>query len=193
MRVGRGIGQARDTARGGKAVAEAVGGGPDPVRADPDQIGGAGSVDIGQPQAARIKAVAGTKARRIGHGHPPPKAAMAEIGPIADLGMAQAHDIAEPVAGHVGQQDCLALGGGRKQKARPGAVIGRERQAPDRVKARPPARRVDEQPRIRGDQKIGAPVPGQIDETQVGIVEIDARQGLEGDKGRPAPLGVAFK
>ena len=66
-----------------------------------DQVGRAGTVEIDQEQARRVEVVA--DARRCGHGDPAAEAAVAEVRPVVDPAVVDQHDVAQPVARHVGQ------------------------------------------------------------------------------------------
>ena len=63
-----------------------------------DDVGGAGAVDVRQPDAPRVELVGPVEARRAVHRHLGAEPAIAEIGPVADLAVAHAHDVGQPVA-----------------------------------------------------------------------------------------------
>ena len=80
---------------------------PDAVPAEVDQVGGAGAVDVGDPQPPLVELVRLVEHGRVRHGDLGAEAAVAEIRPVADLAVADPDQVVEPVAGHVGEVDLL--------------------------------------------------------------------------------------
>ena len=78
---------------------------------DVDDVGSTAAIDIGEPQASGVELVAHIKAAGFtaeAHRDLGAEPAIAEVGPVADLVVADAHQIGHPVAAHVGQEDGLA-------------------------------------------------------------------------------------
>ena len=76
-----------------------------------DDVGGAGAVDVGE--AIRRRRRTGRNGRRAGrvHGDFGAEAAVAEVGPVADFAVADADEVGEAVAAHVGEKDGLGAVG----------------------------------------------------------------------------------
>ncbi len=69
-----------------------------------ENIGGPTAVDIGQADAPRVELIRVVEPRRTVHGHLGPKAAIPQIGPVADFPVAEAHQIGEAIARKIGQE-----------------------------------------------------------------------------------------
>ena len=82
-----------------------------------DDVGGAGAVDVGQPDASVVELVRVVEAGRLVHGDLGAEAAVAQVGPVADLAVADAHQVGEAVAGHVGEIDGLGAIGEDQARA----------------------------------------------------------------------------
>ena len=78
--------------------------------------------------------------RRVVHRHLGAEAAVAEVGPVADLAVADAHEVGQPVAGHVGEVDGLRAVG--EDEARAFLLVERlaHALAPGRSRPRPATR-----------------------------------------------------
>ena len=86
----------------------------DAVAAQIDDVGGAGAVDVGELDAPRVELIGIVEPWRIVHGHFGAEAAVAEVGPVADFAVADAHQIAEAIAAQVGEMNRV-LGVGEDQ------------------------------------------------------------------------------
>ena len=78
-----------------------------PSRVQIDDVGRPGAVDVGQADTLLIELIWAVEPRRVVHGDLGAEAAVAEIGPVADLAVADANDVREAVAGQVGEKDRL--------------------------------------------------------------------------------------
>ena len=72
-----------------------------------DDIGRAGAVDVGQPDALLVELVRVVEPGRVVHTDLGAEAAVAQVGPVADLAVADARQVGQAVAGQVGQVDGL--------------------------------------------------------------------------------------
>ena len=122
------------------------------------------------------------------HRHLRAEAAVAEVRPVADFAVADAHEVGQAVARHVGEVDRLRAVGEHDARAlalrRAGS--GRESPAP---KPSSEQRRVPGEGVVLGDQNVGDAVAGQVDEPQVRIVPVEHRQRAEGAE-RPQPASI---
>ena len=95
---------------------------------------------------------------------------MAEVGPVADVAVADPHEVGAPVAGHVGEVDALLAVG--EHHARAG-------DPPRCAETALGERLVPGDGAVRGQQRVGVPVAVEVDEAQVGVVPADRRELLE--------------
>ena len=147
----------------------------------------AGAVDVGQPDARRSN-----RSGWSNHGASSivdlgAEAAVAEVRPVADLAVADAHEVGEPVAGHVGEVDRLRAVGEDAAAGRCSSSSACGDALPP-GRSRPRQRRVPGEGVVLGDQHVGVAVAGQVDEAQVRVVPVDVRQRLEGREGAPSRL-----
>jgi hypothetical protein len=70
-----------------------------------DDVGGAGAVDVRQVDAVAVEQFLVIEARRPIHDDLRAEAAVPEVRPVAHLAVPHAHQIDEPVARHVGDED----------------------------------------------------------------------------------------
>ena len=76
-----------------------------------DDVSGARAVDVGQAHALVIELVRVVEMGRVVHGDFGPETAVAQIGPVTDLAVADAYQVGEAVAAEIGKIDGLgALG-----------------------------------------------------------------------------------
>src|SRR6185312_14481144 len=80
----------------------------DRVSCEIQDIRRSGTIDVGESQTAAVEEISAVETGRLGHGDLRPEAAKPKIGPVADLPVADANQIGQPIAGHVGQEDRLA-------------------------------------------------------------------------------------
>ena len=107
--------------------------------------------------------------RRVVHRHLGAEAAVAEVGPVADLAVADAHEIGQAIAGHVGEVDGL-----RCRRRRPASAL-LLRPAPwARARAGPKPASASEGYQQKTSSSVirmsAWPSPVEIDELQIGIV-----------------------
>ncbi len=151
---------------------------PDRIRINVDQIGRTRAVDVGQEKPGIFQPVA--KVGRSGHGYRPAKVAVAQIGPVLNLAVAQPHPIAEAVADHVGKEEFFL---GR------GALLhGQVRPTPGgdgRLVPVATCSRIDFDPFFLKDQEVCSPVAGDIGEGGGGMVIVkgSSLKGLESGPG----------
>ena len=98
-----------------------------------DDVGGAGAVDVGQADALLVELVGVVEPGRVVHRHLGAEAAVAEVGPVADLAVADAHEVGQAVAAHVGEVDRLRAVG--EDEARAFLLVQRLGDAPGRAEA----------------------------------------------------------
>ena len=79
-----------------------------------DEICGTGAVDVGQLDPRRIETPDLVEAWGVDHDDLGAEAAVPEVGPVADLAVADAHEVRQPVPAHVGEKDG-AVPAGRHQ------------------------------------------------------------------------------
>ena len=72
------------------------------VASQVDDVSRAGAIDISQSDALLVELVGVVEQWRIVHGHLSTKASVAQVGPVTDLAVANAHQIGESIAGKVG-------------------------------------------------------------------------------------------
>ena len=152
-----------------------------------DDVGGAGAVDVGQADALLVELIRVVEPGRVVHRDLGAEAAVAEIGPVADLAVADAHQVGEAVAGHVGEVDGLGAVG--EDEARAFLFVQRLRDAPGRAEAFLGQRRVPDEGVVFGDQHVGVAVAVEIDELQVGVAHVAVEARGEGAERLPA-LGL---
>ena len=171
----------------GQAVAVLVEVDADTVAAEIDDVGGAGAVGIGQVDAALVEGLRVVEPRHVVHGDLGTEAAVADVGPVADLALANAHEIAQTITGHIGQID--GLRSISEYQARPSFLVERERNTERRAE---PFLRIGFVPAkehlIIGDEDVGVAVAGQIDEAQVGALPVEVWQTDEGAKSVPGGI-----
>ncbi len=105
------------------AVAALVEVQPDPVPVQVDQVGGAGAVDVRQPDPLLVELVGGVEGPDTVHRHLGAEPAVSEVGPVADLPVADTHEVREPVATEIGEVD--GLGTVREDQARARILVER--------------------------------------------------------------------
>ena len=136
-----------------------------------DDVGGAGAVDVGQPDALVVELVGVVEPGRVVHRDLGAEAAVAQVGPVADLAVADAHQVGEAVAGHVGEIDRLGAVG--EDQARAFLFVQRltDAAAPGRSLLRPATDTSEGV--VLGDQHVGVAVAVEVDELQVGVAHVD--------------------
>ena len=118
---------------GGEGVARLVAVEPGAVVADVKEVGGAGAVDVAGPEAVGAEAIGAIEDRRAAHGDRAAEATSSEVGPVGDVTVADAADVGEAVAGHVGEVEGLARVGPEELGA--GLLVGGAREGEGRAKA----------------------------------------------------------
>jgi hypothetical protein len=79
----------------------------DAVSAQIEEIGHAGAIDIGQPNASVVEQIRPVEPGRVIHRDLLAEPSIAEIGPVADFSIPDAHEICKPIARHIGEIDRL--------------------------------------------------------------------------------------
>ena len=92
------------------------------------------------------------------------------MGPVTDLAIADAHQVGQAVGVHVRQIDRLR--GVGEDEARPGLFIQRLLHPPGGPEPFFCQRCMPDEGVVFGNQRIGAAIAVQIDETQVGIARV---------------------
>ena len=82
-----------------------------------DDVGGARAVDVGQADAPLVELIGVVEPGRVVHRDLGAEAAVAEVRPVADLAVADAHEVGEAVAAHVGEVDGLRAVGEDEPRA----------------------------------------------------------------------------
>jgi hypothetical protein len=70
-----------------------------------DDVVHAGTINVCQLYAALVEEVGRVESGRIVHRHFRAEAPVAQIRPVRDLAVANAHEIGQPIARHVSQED----------------------------------------------------------------------------------------
>jgi len=70
-----------------------------------DDVGDTAAVDIRQADALGIEQVGGVEPGRVVHRDLGAEATVAQVGPVTDFTVADAHEVGEAVARHVGEKD----------------------------------------------------------------------------------------
>lgn len=118
------------------------------------------------------------------------EAAITDTGPVADLAVTDTHQVGEPVAAHVGEEDGLRAV--RKDESRALFLLECPMHALGRAVA--PARFawVPGEGFVFSQQRVGMAVAGEIQEPQVGVIPVDVRQRRKGDELAPEALPVSI-
>ena len=109
----------------GQTVAVLVEIDADAVATEIDDIGGTGAVGIGEMHTALVEGGSVVEPRHVVHGDLRAEAAIAEVGPIADVAHPYPHHIGQTITGHVGEIDGLRAIG--EDQARSVFLVRRER------------------------------------------------------------------
>ncbi len=149
-----------------------------------DDVGGAAAVDVGQADALVVELVGVVEPRRVVHRDLGAEAAIAQVGPVADLAVADADDVGQAVAGQVGEVDGLRAVG--EDDARAFLLVERLRDAPGRAEALFGQRGVPDEGVVFGDQHVGVAVAVEIDELEVRVAQVAVQARGEGAERLPA-------
>ena len=142
-----------------------------------DDVGGSRAVDVGETDAARIELVRRVEPRRIVHRDLRAEPAVAEVGPVADLAVANADDVGQTIAGHVGEEN--ALRSVREHDRGAGLLVARFGDPQPRVEAGFGERGIPGEDVVLGDEHIRVSVAVEVDEAKIGIVPVHI-----GDRGQ---------
>ena len=112
------------------------------------------------------------------------EAAVAQVGPVADLAVADADEVGQAVAGQVGEVDGLRAVG--EDEARALLLVERLRDAAGRAEALLGQRGVPDEGVVFGDQHVGVAVAVEVDEPQVRVAQVAVQARGEGAEGLPA-------
>ena len=149
-----------------------------------DDVGRAAAVDVGQPDTLLVELVRVVEPGRVVHRHFRAEAAVAQVGPVADLAVADARQVGEAVARQVGQIDGLGAVG--EDQAGALLLIQHLRDAAGCAETFLSQRGVPDEGAVFGDQHVGVAVAVQIDELQVGVAHVAVEARREGTEGLPA-------
>ena len=133
----------------------------DAIAAQINNIGDPATVDVGQPDTALIEQVRRVEARRIVHRHLGAEAAVAEIGPVADFAVANAHEVGQSVTGKIGEVDGLGAVG--KNQPRPFFFVQRLVNSFRRCETGFRQRWIPAEGFVFADQNVGMAVAREID------------------------------
>src|SRR4029453_11153972 len=146
----------------------------DAVMTEIKDIGDARTVDIGEANAALVEQIRSIEPGGIVLRHLGAEAAIAEIRPIADLAVADAHEICQPVARHVVEVDGLRDTG--QDEPWSFFLVRRLAHPLGWSEARLRQRGVPVEDLVLADENIGMAVTGEIDEGEIGIVPAEIGQ-----------------
>ena len=155
-----------------------------------DDVGGAAAVDVGQPDALVVELVRVVEPGRVVHRDLGAEAAVAEVGPVADLAVADAHEVGEAIAAQVGEIDGLRAVG--EDQARAFLFVQRLSDAAGRAEALLGQRGVPDEGVVFGDQHVGVAVAVEVDELQVRVAHVAVEARGEGAEGLPAFVVVVL-
>src|SRR3974390_1205411 len=127
--------------------------------------------------ASRIKKIRAFKDGGIAHRYFCAEPAIAQIRPVADLAVADAHDIREPMPGHCGQED--RLGGVGKDDLGTFFFVPCLGSTPRRSKTVLRERPIPGKDCVLRDQDVRITVAGDVHETKVRILGGDIGNRLE--------------
>ena len=160
------------------------------ITAQINNIGDTGTVDVSQPDTALIEQVGRVKPRRIVHGHLGAEATVAEVGPVADFAVANAHEVGQSVTGKIGEVDGLGAVG--KNQPRPFFFVQRLLNSFRRCETGFRQRWIPAEGFVFADQNVGMAVSREIDKLEIGIVPVQNRQRSEGAERAPTLVMAAF-
>ncbi len=155
-----------------------------------DDVCGARAVDVDQPDAPAVEQIRSIEPRRAVHDDLGAESTITLVRPIADLAVANADQIREAVARHVGQEDRLGAIG--EDEPRAAFVVG-GLQRPLSWTEAPLAECLVPRERLAvGHQDVRKPVARQVDEPEIGIPPVEIRQRRERRECRPMASSRAF-
>ena len=131
-------------------------------------VGRARAVDVGQADALLVEQVGTVEPGRVVHRDLGAEPAVAQVGPVADLAVADAHQVGEAVAGHVGQVDRLRAVG--EDQARALLLVERLAHLLGRAESVLGQRLMPGEDVVFGDQDVGMSVARQVDELEIRVV-----------------------
>ena len=134
-------------------------------------------INIRQHNPPLIENIRAIKPRRIIHRHLRPKPSIAQIRPVADLAIANPHNIRQPVPRHIRQMNRLCAIG----KHHPWSLllIPRLTHPLRRPKALLRQRRMPHKAILLRDQNVTMPIPIQVKKPHIRIIPIQIRQRLK--------------
>ncbi len=160
------------------------------VRVQVQNVGDARPVEVREPDALGIEALWSIEPRRAVHRNLGPEARVAEVGPITDLAVANAHEIREAVAAHVREEDRLRRVG--EGDARSLLLVQPVAHALGRGEAVLAQRAVPDEGLVLGHHEVGQPVPGEIEEANIRVVPRHVRRRRERPEGVPVVFPGSF-
>ena len=160
----------------GQTVAMLVEIDADAVAAEINDVGRPGAIGIGEMDTALVEGLGIVEPGRVVQRHLRAEAAVPDIGPVADLAVANAHEVGQAVAGHVGEIDRLRAVG--ENEARTFFFVKWARYAISRPEALLGVRFVPGgEGLIFRDEHVGMAIAGEVDEAQIGILPVECWEG----------------
>ena len=138
-----------------------------------------------------VEEVGRVEPRGVRHADFGAKTAVAEVRPVADFAVADAHNVAQAVARHVGEVDGLRAVS--EDDARSVLFVESLHDALRGTEASLSKRLVPNEDVTLADQEISVTVARQVDEFQVGVVEREIGQRSERLERRPAKVCGALE
>ena len=154
-------------------------------------VGGAGAVGVRHSDAPLVEEIGRVEPGRTIHGDLRAEASVAEVRPVADLAVADAHDVGQAVAGHVGEIDRLRAVGEKRPRTRL-LLVERNVHAHRRAEAFVEQGWMPLEGVVLGDQNVGDAVAGHVDEAQIWVAPVQNRQRTERAETSPSAVGVAL-
>ena len=154
------------------------------VAVEVNDISGTRAIDIGETDAFLIELIRVVEPRRVVHRHLGTKTTVAEIWPVADVSVADADEVGEAVATHVGEIDRLCAVGEDELWA--GLFVAGLAGDFLRPKTFFRERGMPAEAVVFGDEQIRVAVAGEIHELQFRVVPIEHGQGSERGERLPA-------
>jgi len=184
-----GAGKAGQECGSGVAAARLAEPHRDPPGPDVDQVCGTRAVDVGEQDAPGVERVGGVEPGGGVHDDLGAEAAIAPVGPVAHLAVADAHQVGEAVAAHVGEVDRRVTLG--KHQRRPGVLVAGRCDPLARPEAVPGQPRIPGEGTVLGQQHVGQAVTVEIDGADVRIGPVQRRGVRERPERQPAAIVVA--
>ena len=149
-----------------------------------DDVGGAAAVDVGQPDALVVELIRVVEMRRVVHRNLGTEPAVAEVGPITDLAIADTDQVGESVAAEIREINRSSAIG--KYEPRTLLLVQCLCDSSGRAEAFLRKRRVPDERVLLCNEHVGMPVAVEVDELQVGVTHVAIETRHEGAEGLPS-------